>query len=313
MSVPGKGIHTVKGIREQFRKQGKYHTPPELVATLTAIAKSQLGDIEPRDVYDPTCGAGALLSTWGNIPKYGQDIDAEALADAEAALTNFTGAHGDTLTDPAFMDRRFHLIVANPPFSIKWDPRVDVRFDDAPVIPTKSKADYAFILHILHLLADDGIAVVMGFPGILYRGGREGKIRAWLIEQNLISHVARIPGGRFEDTAVETCVIVLKKNRTSTQIRFLDLEHDLSEVVDREAVLENEAALSVGRYVSPPTPAAAPVDERALQRQARKQAIARLESDVRIDAMVCQLAGTGDHDTYLDQLSQTISKHRKAS
>ena len=109
--------------------------------------------------------------------KYGQDINVDEIKIAKRELKNFVGVAGDTLKEPAFKGKKFSAIVANPPFSIKWEPQTDERFADAPTVPTESKADYAFILHILHYLSDDGIAIVLNFPGILYRGGREGKIR----------------------------------------------------------------------------------------------------------------------------------------
>lgn len=303
--------HTLKGLRQQFKAVGKFHTPPELVATIAALAKQNLHG-EARNVYDPTCGAGDLLAAWGDTPKYGQDIDQEALDDAEAALTNFTGVHGDTLANPAFMDKRFHVIVANPPFSIAWEPTVDARFMFVPTIPTKSKADYAFILHILHLLDDDGVAVVMGFPGILYRGGREGKIRAWLVEENLISHVVRIPGGKFEDTSIETCILVFKKCRTSTSVQFIDMEHDLTEVVDRKQIQAEDYNLSVHTYVQPEEPEEEPVDEVALQEQARSQMLQHLRSDLEVDAMICRIAGFTDHGEYLDRIVRLVEERRTA-
>ncbi len=101
------------------------------------------------------------------MPKYGQEINADQLEVARASLENFDGYCGDTLTDPFFIDRKFSLIVANPPFSVSWNPPTE--YLGHTVLPPKSKADYAFIMHILHCLADNGQAIVLGFPGILYR------------------------------------------------------------------------------------------------------------------------------------------------
>ena len=296
--------HTVKGLRKQFKAQGKFHTPPELVATIAALAKTQLIG-EPREVYDPTCGAGDLLSAWGDIPKYGQDIDLEAVEDAQTNLTNFHGVVGDVLTDPAWLDKRFHLIVANPPFSIKWTPQEDERFEEAPTIPTQSKADYAFILHILHMLDDDGVAVVMGFPGILYRGGREGKIRQWMVEQNLISHVVSIPGGKFEDTAIATCILIIQKCRERVGVEFIDMEHELQRFVKPKELEGNDFNLSVSSYVQPPEPEREPIDPWELQQQARRQGVQRLKNDLAIDRMVCELEGW-DHSVYLNQIREAI-------
>ena len=296
--------HTVKGLRKQFKAQGKFYTPPELVATISALAKTQLIG-EPREVYDPTCGAGDLLSAWGDIPKYGQDIDLEAVEDAQVNLTNFHGVVGDVLTDPAWLDKRFHLIVANPPFSIKWTPQADERFEEAPTIPTQSKADYAFILHILHMLDDDGVAVVMGFPGILYRGGREGKIRQWLVEQNRISHVVSIPGGKFEDTAIATCILIIQKCRERVGVEFIDMEHELQRFVKPKELAGNDFNLSVTSYVQSPEPEREPIDPWELQQQARRQGVERLKNDLAIDRMVCELEGW-DHSVYLSQIREVI-------
>lgn len=297
--------HSIKGIRSQFKAQGKFHTPPELVATIASIAKTQLFG-EPREVYDPTCGAGDLLSAWGDIPKYGQDIDLEAVEDAQFNLTNFHGVVGDVLTDPAWLDRKFHLIVANPPFSIKWTPQNDERFEESPTIPTQSKADYAFILHILHMLADDGVAVVMGFPGILYRGGREGKIRQWLVEQNLISHVVAIPGGKFEDTSIATCILIIQKCRERVGVQFIDMEHELQEWMSQKDIAANDFNLSVSSYVQPPQPDVEPVDPWVLQQQARAQSIDRLTRDLDFDRQVCELEGW-NHKLYRQQLIAAIN------
>lgn len=281
--------HTIKGLRGQFKAQGKFHTPPELVATIAALAKSQL-DGDPKDVYDPTCGAGDLLSAFPNVPKYGQDIDAEAVEDATRNLDNFHGVVGDVLADPAWIDRKFHLIVANPPFSIKWTPHMDERFEDAPTIPTQSKADYAFILHIVHMLADDGVAVVMGFPGILYRGGREGKIRRWLVEQNLISHVVAIPGGKFEDTAIATCVLIIQKCRRMAGVQFIDMEHEIEKWVPRKEIEANDFNLSVAQYAAPEVVKEV-IDPVELNRLAWQVALRKMRGEMNFQQQVCELEG----------------------
>lgn len=153
--------YNIKNIREDFKSKGIFYTQPEL-----ALYMKSLVDVDITDAYDPTCGDGSLLACFPDeLPKYGQEINDHQLAVAEKRLKNFTGICADTLKEPAFMDKRFSCIVANPPFSISWEPPQtglfgDVRFNEVPVLPPKSKADYAFLLHIIHLLADDGIAIV---------------------------------------------------------------------------------------------------------------------------------------------------------
>ena len=160
--------YNIKNIREEFKSKGIFYTQPELAEYMKSLV-----DIEIKDVYDPTCGDGSLLSCFpDDMPKFGQEINDHQLAVAEQRLKNFTGVCADTLKAPAFMDKRFSCIVANPPFSITWElPQTglfgDVRFNEAPALPPKSKADYAFLMHIIHLLADDGIAIVLKSTGIV--------------------------------------------------------------------------------------------------------------------------------------------------
>ena len=225
--------YNLKAIRQDFKSKGIFYTTKDLALYL----KSFLPD-DVKEIYDPTCGNGGLPSVFGDdVEKYGQDINAEQVQNARENLMNFHGAVGDTLAEPAFTDRKFKYIIANPPFSIKWEQKNDERFEVYPCLPPKSKADYAFIAHILHCLTDDGIAVVLNFPGILYRGQSEGKIRQYLIEQNLIDTVIAVDGGHFVDTKIATAVLIFRKNKTSTDIKFI---HNGKEItVPVEQVAEN--------------------------------------------------------------------------
>lgn len=246
--------YSVKELRKQFAERGVFYTDDKLAALLADIVSAN-GDVV--DVYDPTCGAGNLLAVFGDdIKKYGQEIDGVQADVARKRLTNAIIATGNTLTEPAFTGRKFRHIVANYPFSIKWEPFVDARWADAPALQPPSKADYAFILHIISMLADDGVAAVLGFPGILYRGQREGKIREWLIRQNLIESVTLIEGGYFEDTNIATALLVIRKNRTSTDIKFCDHESGKEAVATFADVQANNFNLSPSGYIAPP------VDER---------------------------------------------------
>jgi len=158
------------------------------------------------------------------VKKYGQDINLSQLEIAAKTLKNFCYAHGDTLTEPAFSHQRFDLILANPPFSIKWNNahwKTDQRFNCAPAAAPNSKADYAFILHCLHYLNEKGYAVMIAFPGILYRGNSEGKIRAWLIENGFIHRVMMIAPKTFEDTGIATAALLLCKQPVQ-QVVFIN-------------------------------------------------------------------------------------------
>lgn len=207
--------YNIKTIKEEFKSKGIFYTPPELARYMRTFFP-----LEVNEIYDPTCGDGALLAGFSvQTKKYGQDINTEQIKVAQSNLHNFIGVDGDTLKNPAFLNKKFDYIIANPPFSIKWEPnKEDVRFKIAPAIAPQSKADYAFLLHIIHSMSDKGYAVVMNFPGVLYRGNSEGKIRRWIVEQNLIEKIIHIPGDKFVDTKISTCIIILNKRKTTTAV-----------------------------------------------------------------------------------------------
>lgn len=233
--------YNIKTIRQEFKDKGIFYTDSKLAE----IMKSYV-DRPISEVYDPTCGDGALLSVFApEVKKYGQELNADQLEVAASRLENFEGACGDTLQHPAFEGKKFECIMANPPFSIKWEQRPDdPRFTPAPAVAPKSKADYAFLMHILHHLKEDGIAVTLNFPGILYRGNAEGKIRQWMIEQNYIDRVVMIPKGYFVDTSIATAMVILKKNKTTTNITYEDRELEKEVVLTLEQVRENGYNLS---------------------------------------------------------------------
>lgn len=276
---------SIKNIRQEFKDNGIFYTPPELAEKLRSYVY-----IEPQTVYDPTCGAGNLLRVFHeNVKKYGQELDAEQLALID--IPNFTGQSGDTLTEDKFAGMKFDCIVANPPFSVKWTPdelKEDVRFRDCAELPPPSKADWAFMLHILHHLSDNGIAVVLEFPGILYRGQREGKVRRWFVENNFVDRVVNIPGNTFEDTSIATCIVVLKKNRTTTDIIFEDGER--TETIPYSAVEENDFNLSVNIYL-PEEIEREEIDPAVLENEARRLFLERLRKELDFDKMVCEMEG----------------------
>lgn len=276
---------SIKNIRQEFKDNGIFYTPPELAEKL----KSYI-DFEPESVYDPTCGAGNLLRVFHeNVKKYGQELDAEQLGLID--IPNFNGYAGDTLMDDGFKGMEFDCIVANPPFSVKWNPddlKEDKRFSCAPVLPPPSKADWAFMLHILHHLSDNGVAVVLEFPGILYRGQREGKVRQYFIENNYIDRVVHVPGNTFEDTSISTCIVVLKKNRDTTDIVFEDGER--TEIVSLERIEENDYSLSVSLYIEEEIEKEE-IDPAVLENEARMSFLVRLKKELDFDRMVCEMEG----------------------
>lgn len=276
---------SIKNIRQEFKENGIFYTPPELAEKLKSYV-----DFEPKTVYDPTCGAGNLLKVFHeNVKKYGQELDAEQLALID--IPNFTGCSGDTLMNDGFSGMQFDCIVANPPFSVKWQPdelKEDIRFRDCDALPPPSKADWAFMLHILNHLSDDGVAVVLEFPGILYRGQREGKVRRWFVENNYIDRIVNIPGNTFEDTSISTCIVVLKKNRTTTDIIFED--GDRTETIPYSAIEENDFNLSVSFYL-PEEIEKEEIDPSVLENEARRLFLERLRKELDFDKMVCEMEG----------------------
>lgn len=237
---------SAKAYRNDLKEKGVFHTDSKLAEIIKSYGKER-----PKNVYDPTCGVGTLLSVFDDdIPKYGQELTEDYLEVARKTLENFTGEVGDTLKSPAFMDKKFDLIVANYPFSIKWEPdKEDVRFKDWVDVPPPSKADYAFIMHMMYLLADDGICVSLNFPGILYRKAREGKIRKELVERGYVKEVIQVPSGYFEDTNIETVILVLSKEKFKGSIKFVNLAEDLERDVPVDEIVENDYNLSVSAYV----------------------------------------------------------------
>lgn len=229
--------YNLKSIRARFRENGVFYTPLEQAVMLKQFAPDNYAE-----VYDPTCGRGGLLQVYGDeIVKYGQDIDAEAVEDCKKIWPNGNFVVGDVLSEPAFTDKRFKFIVANPPFSVSYNEPTqiemtsDFRWRDMPCAAPKSKADWMFIQHCLSMLTGDGVLALIESPGVLYRGNREAKIRKWVIEQNLIERIETIPAKTFVDTNIQTVLIVFRKGRNKEdRIKVVDKEHK----IDREITFE---------------------------------------------------------------------------
>lgn len=221
---------------------GEYYTPQEVSELLTKL--TVVGKSEVNKVYDPACGSGSLLLKFAkilgkeNVRKgfYGQEINLTTYNLArinmflhDVNFSDFDIAHGDTLTDPAYWDEEpFEAIVSNPPYSTKWEGKDnpllinDERYAPAGVLAPKSKADLAFTMHILSWLAVNGTAAIVEFPGVLYRGGAERKIRKYLIDNNYVDTVIQLPPDLFFGTTIATCIIVLKKSKDDSSVLFID-------------------------------------------------------------------------------------------
>ena len=157
----------------------------------------------------------------------------------DIGFDKFNIACEDTLIAPAHWDDEpFELIVSNPPYSIKWggddNPLLinDPRFAPAGVLAPKSKADLAFIMHSLSWLASNGTAAIVCFPGIMYRGGAEQKIRKYLIDNNFVDCIIQLPPNLFFGTSIATCIMVMKKNKADNKTLFIDASNECIKVTN---------------------------------------------------------------------------------
>ena len=163
----------------------------------------------------------------------------------DVGFDKFDIACEDTLTAPQHWDDEpFELIVSNPPYSIKWagddNPLLinDPRFSPAGVLAPKSKADLAFIMHSLSWLASNGTAAIVCFPGIMYRGGAERKIRKYLIDNNFIDCIIQLPSNLFFGTSIATCIMVLKKGKADNKTLFIDATNECIKVTNNNKLTQ---------------------------------------------------------------------------
>lgn len=302
------------------KKGGEFYTPGE-VATLLA----KLVDPKPGEtICDPACGSGSLLIHVAhevrsdNYYLYGQEVNGGtwALCKMNMFLHGVDNARiewGDTLNSPKLLDEtrlmKFDVVVANPPFSLdKWGAEHAAgdpfhRFHRGT--PPKSKADYAFISHMIETAAEDGGRVGVVVPhGVLFRGGAEGKIRQQLIEANLLDSVIGLPANLFFGTGIPAAILLFRKGRKTTDVMFVDASrdyengksqnrlraHDIAKTVaavkDGKTVpryacratvrqlKDNEYNLNIARYVD------TYVDDEALDLDAIQDDIQRLEREL---------------------------------
>ena len=237
---------------------GEFFTPADVSELLTRLGT--VGKTEINKVYDPACGSGSLLLKAEKVLGrdkvrngfFGQEINITTynlcrinmfLHDID--FDKFDIARGDTLIAPQHWDDEpFELIVSNPPYSIKWagdeNPLLinDPRFAPAGVLAPKSKADLAFIMHSLSWLAPNGTAAIVCFPGIMYRGGAEQKIRKYLIDNNFVDCVIQLPSNLFFGTSIATCIMVLKKGKADSRVLFIDATNECIKVTNNNKLTQ---------------------------------------------------------------------------
>ena len=229
---------------------------------------------------DPAVGSGSLLLKFAKVlgPNgvrqgyYGQEINLTTYNLARINMflhdvnyDKFNIAHGDTLIDPQHWDDQpFDAIVSNPPYSTRWEGKNnpllinDSRFAPAGVLAPVTKADLAFTMHVLSWLAVDGTAALVQFPGVLYRGGTEQKIRKYLVDNNYVDAVIQLPEEMFFGTTIAVCVLMLKKSKKANDVLFIDASKDfvrqgkynVMSSSHRDKIVEMVAERSEEQYVS---------------------------------------------------------------
>lgn len=221
---------------------GEFFTPQNVSNLIARLA--MLGQSSVNKIYDPACGSGSLLLQAkkqfdDHVIEdgfFGQEINHTTynLARMNMFLHNinydkFDISLGDTLINPQYGDQKpFDAIVSNPPYSVNWvgsdDPTLinDDRFAPAGVLAPKSKADFAFVLHVLSYLSARGRAAIVCFPGIFYRGGAEQKIRKYLVDNNFVETVISLPSNLFYGTSIAVNILVLSKHKNDATTQFID-------------------------------------------------------------------------------------------
>jgi type I restriction enzyme M protein len=319
---------------------GEFFTPQEVSELLAEIAV--VGKKQVNKVYDPACGSGSLLLKFAKV--LGKDNVRQGFYGQEVNITTynlcrinmflhdinyekFDIAHGDTLTEPKHWDEEpFDAIVSNPPYSIKWEGDAnpllinDPRFAPAGVLAPKSKADLAFTLHMLHWLSTSGTAAIVEFPGVLYRGGAEQKIRQYLIDNNFVDAVIQLPPDLFFGTTIGTCIIVLKKSKKDNATLFIDASAEFvrggnknkltdtnrkkileayierkdqdhfAKLVPNEAIADNDYNIAVSSYVEQENTTEA-VDIEQLNARIAEIVIRQNKLRTAIDEIVAELEG----------------------
>lgn len=248
------------------KKAGEFYTPQQvskILAKLVTVGKTKL-----RSVYDPTCGSGSLLLRVAKEVNqvsnfYGQELNRTTYNLARMNMImhdvhyrKFDIKQDDTLEHPQHLDRRFEAIVANPPFSAKWSANVlflsDDRFSQYGKLAPSSKADFAFVKHMIHQLDENGSMAIVLPHGVLFRGAAEGHIRKYLIEdRNYLDAVIGLPANIFYGTTIPTCVLVFKKCREdSDNVLFIDASNEFNKAKNQNYLTEDNVQKIIDTYTN---------------------------------------------------------------
>ena len=245
------------------KKAGEFYTPQEvskILAKIVTLDKNKL-----KSVYDPTCGSGSLLLRVARETEvsdfFGQELNQTTYNLArmnmilhDVPFTDFDIRQGDSLENPQHMDKRFEAIVANPPFSAKWSSDShfldDERFSAYGKLAPKSKADFAFLQHMIYHLDENGTMGIVLPHGVLFRGAAEGIIRKYLInEKNYLDAVIGLPANIFYGTSIPTVVLIFKKCRTDdADILFIDASKEFEKVKNQNKLRKEDIDKIVNTY-----------------------------------------------------------------
>ena len=246
------------------KKAGEFYTPQEvskILAKIVTLGKSRL-----KTVYDPTCGSGSLLlrvarevNEVGDF--YGQELNQTTYNLArmnmilhDVPFADFDIRQGDSLERPQHKGMKFEAIVANPPFSAKWSADKtfldDDRFSAYGKLAPKSKADYAFVQHMIHHLDENGTMGIVLPHGVLFRGAGEGTIRKYLVdEKNYLDAVIGLPANIFYGTSIPTCILVFRKCREEDKdVLFIDASKDFEKVKNQNKLRTEDIDKIVNTY-----------------------------------------------------------------
>lgn len=247
------------------QKAGEFYTPQQVSKILAKIVT--MGKAKLKTVYDPTCGSGSLLLRVAKEAEvdsfYGQESNPTTFNLARMNMLlhgvryeKFDIQQGDTLENPLHFDRRFDAVVANPPFSAVWSAadkfKSDDRYSKLGVLAPKTKADYAFIQHMIHQLSDAGTMACVAPHGVLFRGAAEGKIRQYLIEsKNFLDGVIGLPANVFYGTSIPTCILVFKKCRENPEdIFFIDASSYFEKVKTQNILRDEDVERIIATYTA---------------------------------------------------------------